>query len=132
MAFQHLAAAAACLFIAIMQGEWQTFHPANVPAAAWTGLIYLVIFGTFIAFSAFMWLMKVQPPAIVSTHTYFNPVVAVFAGWLLAGETIGLPQLLALVLVLLGIVLVQSPRKPSGLSRWLRQLRRQPQCDAGG
>ncbi|GGB24652.1 EamA family transporter [Puia dinghuensis] len=134
MAIQHLAAAAASLFIAIMSGQWQTFHPGAVPGAAYIGLAYLVIFGTFIAFTAFMWLMKVQPPAIVSTHTYVNPVVAVIAGWLLAGETIGIPQLLALVLVLLGIVLVQSPRKLNGFPRrlFLRRPAKAPRCEAGG
>ena len=45
-------------------------------------LAYLVVMGSIVAFMAFMWLVKVQPPAIVSTYTYINPVVAVFAGWI--------------------------------------------------
>lgn len=125
-AVQHLAAAAACCFIAIMKGEWQSFHPATVPASAWAGLAYLVVFGSIIAFMAFMWLVKVQPPAIVSTYTFVNPIVAVFAGWVIAGEPVGAGQIGALILVLIGVLLVQSRRLPV-IGRW----RRHPRCEPG-
>jgi len=125
-AIQHLAAAAACLFIAIMKGEWQIFHPATVPTAAWAGLAYLVVFGSIIAFMAFMWLVKVQPPAIVSTYTFVNPMVAVFAGWVIAGEPVGTAQIGALVLVLIGVLLVQSRKLP-----FIGRFRRQPRCEPG-
>ena len=110
-AVQHIVAALGCLPIVLARGEWSAFHPSRVPAAAWLGLAYLVIMGSLVAFMAYMWLMKVQPPAIVSTHTYVNPVVAVIAGWILAGETINLLQVVALAMVLLGVLLVQSPRR---------------------
>lgn len=126
-AVQHLSAAAACVFIAVTKGEWQQFHPAAVPAQAWAGLAYLVIMGSIAAFMAFMWLVKVQPPAIVSTYTYINPIVAVFAGWIIAGEPVSLPQIGALVLVLIGVLLVQSPKK---LNIFIR-LRHQPNCEPG-
>lgn len=109
-AVQHIAGALGCIPIVLFRGEWTSFHPAHVPAAAWLGLAYLVIMGSLVAFMAFMWLVKVQPPAIVSTHTYVNPIVAVIAGWILAGETINIPQAFALVMVLLGVLLVQSRR----------------------
>ena len=109
-AVQHIAAALGCLPIVFARGEWSRFHPAQVPAAAWLGLAYLVVMGSLVAFMAYMWLMKVQPPAVVSTHTYVNPIVAVIAGWILAGETINFTQMLALTMVLLGVLLVQSPR----------------------
>jgi drug/metabolite transporter (DMT)-like permease len=125
-AIQHLAAAAACWFIAIMRGEWQSFHAAAVPTAAWVGLGYLVIMGSIVAFMAFMWLVKVQPPAIVSTYTYVNPVVAVFAGWIIAGEQVRPAQVGALLLVLTGVLLVQSRSLPV-----LSRFRRQPRCEAG-
>ena len=125
-AVQHLAAAAACCFIAIMRGEWQGFHPATVPTAAWTGLAYLVVMGSIVAFMAFMWLVKVQPPAIVSTYTYINPVVAVFAGWIIAGEQVGTAQVGALLLVLAGVLLVQSRSLPL-----FNRFRRQPRCETG-
>jgi drug/metabolite transporter (DMT)-like permease len=109
-AVQHIAGALGCLPIVLARGEWTAFHPSQVPAAAWLGLAYLVIMGSLVAFMAFMWLVKVQPPAVVSTHTYVNPVVAVIAGWILVGETINFTQVLALAMVLFGVLLVQSPR----------------------
>jgi drug/metabolite transporter (DMT)-like permease len=127
-AVQHLAAAAACLFVAIMKGEWQQFNPAKVPAQAYAGLAYLVIMGSIVAFMAFMWLVKVQPPAIVSTYTYVNPIVAVFAGWIIAGEQVGPAQIGALVLVIVGVLLVQAKLSLPSIGR--RLFRRQPRCEA--
>ena len=125
-AVQHIAGAIACVLIAALRGDWKGFHPAQVTAAAWGGLAYLVVMGSLVAFMAFMWLVKVQPPAVVSTHTYVNPIVAVLAGWMLANETIGLLQLAALVMVLLGVLLVQSRVR---LKFFLG--RRQPRCEPG-
>ncbi len=109
-AFQHIVGGVVCLLIATFKGDWQGFNPAAIPAAAWGGLFYLVFFGSLIGFMAFMWLVKMQPPAIVSTHTYVNPVVAVIAGSILVGEEVGVPQLLALGMVLVGVLLVQAPK----------------------
>jgi len=133
-AVQHIAGALGCVPIILFRGELKAFHPSQVPTAAWLGLIYLVLMGSLVAFMAYMWLMRVQRPAIVSTHTYVNPIVAVIAGWILAGETINVPQVFALVMVLLGVLLVQShhPRNPFGrstlsrLSRFLSRNRAKP------
>jgi drug/metabolite transporter (DMT)-like permease len=109
-AWQHLAGAVGCIFIGVFRGDWNSFHPALVPAESWIGLAWLLFMGSLVAFLAFMFLVKVQPPAVVSTHTYVNPIVAVIAGWLVAGEHIGGPQLMALGMVLLGMLLVQAPK----------------------
>jgi drug/metabolite transporter (DMT)-like permease len=109
-AWQHVAGAVGCILIAAIRGDWSGFHPAQVPAAAWGGLAWLLVMGTLVAFLSFMFLVRVQPPAIVSTHTYINPIVAVIAGWMLADEHIGGPQLLALGMVLVGVLLVQAPK----------------------
>ena len=82
--------------------------------------------GTLVAFLAFMFLVRVQPPAIVSTHTYVNPIVAVIAGWIFVGESIGGPQLLALGMVLLGVLLVQTPKMKK-----FNLFARRPRCEPG-
>lgn len=128
-AWQHVAGAVGCILIAAFRGDWSTFHPAQVPAAAWGGLAWLLIMGTLVAFLAFMFLVRVQPPAIVSTHTYVNPIVAVIAGGILADEHIGGPQLLALAMVLLGVLLVQAP-KMKRLNLFTRRSPR-PGCEPG-
>jgi drug/metabolite transporter (DMT)-like permease len=106
-AVQLLSAGAFSGLIALLTGEWQTFSVSQVSAKAWGGLLFLVVLGSLVAYVAYTWLIRVQPPAIVSTHTYVNPIVAILLGWLLASETILLSQGLALVLVLAGVALTQ-------------------------
>ncbi|AKD53691.1 EamA family transporter [Spirosoma radiotolerans] len=93
--------------IALANGEWADFDLKAVEQSAWIGLGFLIVFGSLIAYLAFGWLVTVQPPALVSTHTYVNPLVAVLIGWLVAGEPVAGPQLLALAVVLTGVVLTQ-------------------------
>lgn len=104
---QLLAAGFFAGLVAWVKGEWQAFDLQAVPLAAWGGLGFLIIFGSLIAYLAFVWLVTVQPPALVSTHTYVNPLVAVLLGWLVAGEPIASLQLMALGVVLTGVVLTQ-------------------------
>jgi drug/metabolite transporter (DMT)-like permease len=90
-------------------GEWGRIRFNEVPAQAWAGLFYLVIFGSLVAYMAFTWLITVRPPALVSTHTYVNPVVAVLVGWAFVNEQIGWMQLVAMVVILLGVLLTNFP-----------------------
>lgn len=129
-AWQQTAGAVGCMLIGLFRGDWTGFHPSEVPAAAWAGLAWLLFMGTLVGFLAFMFLVRVQPPAIVSTHTYVNPIVAVIVGWLFAHEVIGAPQLLALGMVLLGVLLVQTP-KMKRLNFFTRTRRSEPQCEPG-
>jgi drug/metabolite transporter (DMT)-like permease len=104
-AVQHLAAAIACGVIGLSLGEWHSFTPSDISPAAWGALAFLVVMGSLVAFIAFSWLMRIKPPALVSTHTYVNPVVAVIIGCLVAKEHISALQVTALVMVLAGVVL---------------------------
>jgi drug/metabolite transporter (DMT)-like permease len=58
---------------------------------------------------AFTWLIAVRPPALVSTHTYVNPVVAVLVGWVFVNEQLGWMQLVGMVIILLGVLLTNFP-----------------------
>ncbi len=91
--------------IATATGEWQAFNPGAVPAQAWGGLLYLIFFGSIAAYLSFIWLLSVKPPALVSTHTYVNPVVAVFFGWLLVGQGISATQSWGLTIILIGVLM---------------------------
>lgn len=110
-AIQLLGAAAFSAILALLLGEWKAFDIQSMSSKAWGGLCFLVVMGSIVAYMAFMWLMKVQPPAIVSTHTYVNPVVAVIAGWILAGEKITGMQSIALAIVLIGVLLTRGKTK---------------------
>ncbi len=106
---QLLPAAVVSGFIALFTGEISSFSFNNVPTNAWLGLLFLIVFGSFAAYLSFVWLISQRPLALISTHTYVNPVVAVFLGWLLANEHLVKGQLVGLVIILVGIVLVNLP-----------------------
>jgi len=106
---QLLSAAAVSGVIASFTGEFSGFSITKVPVQSWLGLLFLIVFGSLIAYMSFVWLITKRPPALISTHTYVNPVVAVLLGWLFAHESLVKEQLAALVIILVGIVLVNVP-----------------------
>ncbi len=69
-------------------------------------LLYLIVFGSIVAFTAYNWLMEHYSPTFVATHTYINPVVAVLLGWLLAGEAVTLNVLVSAAMVIGAVMLV--------------------------
>ena len=73
---------------------------------SWLALAYLIVFGSVIAFTAYNWLMEHYSPTFVATHTYINPIVAVFLGWWLAGEEVTINVAIAAALVILAVFLV--------------------------
>jgi drug/metabolite transporter (DMT)-like permease len=95
--------------LAVFTGEWGRFSLQQVPAIAWGGLLYLITMGSLVAYMAFTWLITIRPPALVSTHTYVNPVVAVLIGWAFANEHISLLQVMALLVILLGVLFTNVP-----------------------
>lgn len=106
---QLLPAALISGLIAVFTGEFTSFSFTNVPLESWMGLLFLIVFGSFAAYLSFVWLITTRPPALVSTHTYVNPVVAVFLGWLFANEHLVKGQLAGLAVILIGIILVNVP-----------------------
>lgn len=98
--------AAILMLVAGFAGEFSKFHFAAVsPRSAWS-LLYLITFGSIIAFTAYTWLLDHVSPTLVSTHTYVNPVIAVLLGWLWAGEVSNLRVLEAGLLTLFAVFLI--------------------------
>ena len=85
---------------------------AGVPASAWLALAYLVVFGSLIAFSAYIWLLDRAPISLVSTYAYVNPIIAIALGALFAGEVLTRQIALAAAVVVVGVVLVVSIERP--------------------
>jgi len=113
---QMMAAGFASLIPAFMTGEIQHFHISQVSTSTVLAISYLVTFGSLIGFISYVWLLSVRPPSLVGTYAYVNPVVAVFLGWLIAGEQIGGRQVIALLVILTGVIIVNlsKEKKPSG------------------
>jgi drug/metabolite transporter (DMT)-like permease len=102
-AIQMLSAGCVALLISAVTGEPGSFDIAAVRLDSLMALVYLGLVSSMMGFLCFMWLIKVQPPAVVSTYAYVNPLVATLLGWALANEQISGTQLLALGLILSGI-----------------------------
>lgn len=92
--------------IAVTSGELRAVDLAEISSTSIVALVYLTVFGSLIAYTAYVWLLKISTPARVSTHAYINPIVAVLLGWLIAGEVVTLRVIGAGALALLGVVLI--------------------------
>jgi len=93
-------------------GEFRNFHPSAVSPAAWLALLYLIVPGSIVGFTAYVWLLHHESPTKVGTYAYVNPVVAVLLGYFLAGETLGLRTILGTLFVLISVlVITTTPRR---------------------
>ncbi len=102
---QMLTGGGALIVFGFARGEWAAFRPENASLVSVAAFVYLVVFGSLVAFSAYLWLMRHVDPAMVATHTFVNPVVAVFLGWWIAGEVITSRTLMAASLIVVSVVL---------------------------
>jgi drug/metabolite transporter (DMT)-like permease len=99
--------------VGTFMGEWSKFDASRVTSSAVIALIFLIVFGSIVAYSAYMWLLRNGSPTLVSTYTYVNPVVAIILGWALAGEPITPLVLVALVCILAAIYCIARFRTPT-------------------
>jgi drug/metabolite transporter (DMT)-like permease len=114
-ASQMLAGGIFLFITAAALGEFHNFHPQNVSREAWLSLLYLIIFGSIIAFTAYVWLIHHESPTKVSTYAYVNPVVAVLLGYFLAAEPLGLRTILGSALILASVIVITTTPKPTQL-----------------
>jgi drug/metabolite transporter (DMT)-like permease len=112
VAMQSLAGGAGLWIVGLLAGEGQQLHLGAVTARSWIALAYLLVFGSGIGFTAYVYLLKKSTAARVGTYAFVNPVVALFLGWLGAGETITLRTALAAAVILTAVLLViTAPHK---------------------
>jgi drug/metabolite transporter (DMT)-like permease len=105
---QMLSGGLVMLAVSLVTGEMARFDINQVSANSIYGLIYLIICGSLIGFTAYSWLLKNANPAMVSTYAYINPVVAVFLGWLIAGESFTSQMLFGAAVIVGSVVLITS------------------------
>jgi drug/metabolite transporter (DMT)-like permease len=91
-------------------GEFQEFHPLAVSRGAWLALLYLIVAGSIIAFTAYVWLIHHESPTKVGTYAYVNPVIAVLVGYFLGGEPLGVRTVLGTLFVLTSVVVITSAK----------------------
>jgi drug/metabolite transporter (DMT)-like permease len=96
------------LLLAIIAGELAHFHLRSISPAAWFSLFYLVVAGSIIAFTAYVWLLHYESPTKAGTYAYVNPVVAVILGAALGGEAVGHRTVLGTALILISVVAITT------------------------
>jgi drug/metabolite transporter (DMT)-like permease len=105
-AVQMLAGGAALLAVGTIAGELGRLDLAAASTRSLLSLLYLIVAGSLIGFTAYTYLLQVSTPAKVSTYAYVNPVVAVFLGWAFAGEDLTARTLLAAAVILSGVAII--------------------------
>ncbi|MGD8305332.1 MAG: EamA family transporter [Ignavibacteria bacterium] len=103
---QMLTGGVSLLLLAFIDGEVSQISVANVSFISIVSLLYLIVFGSIIAYSSYLWLMNQCAPAKVSTYAFVNPLIAVFLGWVLVDEPITHVMILGAAAILFSVLLI--------------------------
>lgn len=112
-AMQTLVGGFLLLVLSGVTGEWQGFSFARVGTSGVLSVAYLVVFGSLLAYSAYIWLLQVVAPARVSTYAFVNPVVAVLLGCLILNEPLNPRMLVSAAIVIAGVALITIAPRPA-------------------
>ncbi len=116
ISIQMLSGGFMLLIWSFIVGEYKHFNISAVTVNSYLALIYLIIFGSLIAYSAYIWLLHAAGPSLTSTYAYVNPVVAVFLGWILISEPMNPRIIISTVIIISAVALITSSHKqPSQL-----------------
>ena len=101
--------------LAAALGDFHNFHPAAVSRAVWFSLLYLIVAGSIIGFTAYVWLLHHESPTKVGTYAYVNPIVAVLVGYFLGGEELTTRTILGSLCILVSVVVITTmpAKKPA-------------------
>jgi drug/metabolite transporter (DMT)-like permease len=109
---QSISAAAGLSIVALLTGEIRNFHFAQVSTRSWLAVLYLVIFGSALGFSAYVYILRHSTASRVATYAFVNPVVALFLGSFFGQESVSLRTLVASATILAAVLLViTAPHK---------------------
>ena len=115
-AIQMLAGGALLTLTGFLTGEAARFSVGTLSARSFLALLYLMVFGSLVGYTTYIWLLRVADPSRVSTYAFVNPVVAVFLGWALAGEVVTSRMLVAAAVIVAAVVLITLPEGASSLA----------------
>ena len=114
---EMLAGGLGLLLLGTVAGEWARLDLSAISTCSWLGFAYLVVFGSWVGFASYIWLLRVAPTTLVSTYAYVNPLVAILLGSLLAGEELTTQILLATVFILGSVIIITLKQPVSMKSR---------------
>lgn len=111
---QMLCGGVAILVVGLATGELPDLQPGSFSIDSWLGLGYLIVFGSWVGFSTYLWLLRNVRTSLVSTYAYVNPVVAVFLGWLVLDERITSRIVIGGLTTLASVALIVSAGRDLG------------------
>lgn len=107
---QMLAGGALLVPLGAATGEFGDVDLGGISARSVWALVYLIVFGAIVGYSAYIWLLTAVAPARAGTYAYVNPVVAMFLGWWLADEPVSLRSVVAAAVIIGSVVIITSER----------------------
>lgn len=110
-AYQMLAGGTGGIVVGLCRGEQHGLDLTSYSTASWLALGYLVLFGSLVGFTAYVWLLRAAPLSLVATYAYVNPVVAVALGWLILDEALTWPILLGGAIVVAAVCVIVSTER---------------------
>jgi len=113
---QMLAGGVFLVVAAAAFGEFRNFHPWSVSREVWFSLLYLIVAGSIVGFTAYVWLIHHESPTKVGTYAYVNPIVAVLVGYFFGGEALTVRTIVGTLFVLISVAVITTTRakKPAG------------------
>jgi drug/metabolite transporter (DMT)-like permease len=110
-AMQMIAGGILFLPASVISGEWTRVMLDQFSQISILSWLYLIVFGSIVAFSSYNWLLKQSTPARVSTHAYINPIVAMVLGWALAEEALTSRNILAAIIIIISVAIITTNAK---------------------
>jgi drug/metabolite transporter (DMT)-like permease len=107
-AMQMLAGGSLMAGVGILRGELGRLHPSHVSLGSALALLYLIVFGSLVAFTTYTWLLSTASVSLISTYPFVNPVVALFLGWLFLSEPISAQTLVASGSIVAAVAIIAS------------------------
>lgn len=111
VSFQMLTGGTLLLFFSTLLGEYRLFNINQITNQSIFAMFYLIIFGSIIAYSAYIWLFKNVNPTLASTYAFVNPVVALILGWSLANEVLSSQALIASILIISAVIIITFSKR---------------------
>lgn len=108
---EMLAGGVACYLAGTLVGEWKSVVLSDITVRSWLGLVFLIVFGSMLTYSAYTWLLRAAPVSLVSTYAYVNPLVAILLGSLFAQEVLTVRILVAALVIVGSVVVINISRR---------------------
>ncbi len=116
-AVEMLAGGILLILAGFITGEITQLNLSEISTLSLVSMLYLTIFGSIVALTAYVWLLKNVQAAKVATYTYVNPIIAIFLGWLILSEPLTLQMLVSVVVIIGAVILITSRKTEKAISQ---------------